>query len=588
MASVAGLIIAVNTFIGFVALDIGERELLGIDDYIRLQRLRDLLDGHNAWFDGSLRWSNTPFGTDMHWSRAIETVVLAASTPLAPFVGWTEATYWGALLSSLVFGLGLAGAVYWAARGLLAPRPSLLAAAIAALQPAVLGYGRVGHVDHHIALAACVALLLGCGIRLLGGEVPPRVVAAVGGVVAAAGVWISPEALIGVALLVAALSLDWLIRGTDRDPQCLSILAAVWTAASLFFSATDHGPAHALEVEYDRLSAPHVVLALGVFVGATTLWAIGRRWHGGPLVRCLAAACSVAAGLLVLRLCGVSLVTIFTAPESVMPQDLVDQWLYQLPEFDHVGDVGLAAVAYFAWPLAGFVVSVVLARHRDTGERLGYIVLAGWILSTLVLGLWAVRLAIYAQTASAIAIASVAWLMLEQVDRASGGSLSALRRGAITTAALLGYSIPAILVALVARPAADDDSVKCGASAISWELSSRAAQQPPSILTHLDMSALIHYATGAEVVATGHHRNVEGMRAVRNTLHADPATARIEVERRGIDFIAVCDALDDTFVEPAPTGSLFRALASGEPPDWLVEVPLDDVDSRLYGVVLDS
>jgi hypothetical protein len=202
----------------------------------------------------------------------------------------------------------------------------------------------------------------------------------------------------------------------------------------------------------------------------------------------------------------------------------------------------------------------------------------------MAMGLWAARLAIYTQTAAAIPVAWAAWRLVAAAAELRPGRRLAQRIG-IVTVAMFGYALPTMALAVVVDPPTPDDNVACGTARVSDAIDDEAPSGDVAVLAHLDTSMLIHYLTDADVVATGHHRNVDGMRAVRATFRATPDDARREVERRGVDFIAVCDALDDSYIEPAPPGSLFRALADGTPPPWLEEIPLESGDSRLYRVL---
>src|SRR4051812_7101833 len=60
--------------------------ILDSDDAMRLNEVHDFLNGQN-WFDFVQRRLNTPFGSELHWSRLVDLPEAALLFVLRPFAG---------------------------------------------------------------------------------------------------------------------------------------------------------------------------------------------------------------------------------------------------------------------------------------------------------------------------------------------------------------------------------------------------------------------------------------------------------------------------------------------------------------------
>ena len=108
-----------------------------------------------------------------------------------------------------------------------------------------------------------------------------------------------------------------------------------------------------------------------------------------------------------------------------------------------------------------------------------------------------------------------------------------------------------------------------------------------TLFTPLDIGAHVLVYTHHSVVATGHHRNAEGMKEAISGLIATPEDARRIVTATGANYVALCLGENEVVKyakrEPA---SLIAGLRKGEHPDWLVPVPMRKGESiKVYRVV---
>ena len=82
--------------------------LIGTDGYMRLVRV-ELLHETGAWFDGRIPRSNAPYGDTLHWTQPFDLLLLGATWPLTPFLGFEKALFWGgAFVSPLLLATGYA------------------------------------------------------------------------------------------------------------------------------------------------------------------------------------------------------------------------------------------------------------------------------------------------------------------------------------------------------------------------------------------------------------------------------------------------------------------------------------------------
>ncbi len=244
------------------------------DTAMRLLRLQDSLQAghviHAVWRD------NAGNGTILHWSHLLDGLILLIAAPVAAVGGWPAGLAWVTIIfGPMSVGL-LAVAVAWAVlpvaqstpleTGGGSSAPVWLAAVALGLSPAVVQYGLVGVVHHHVLLAVTSACGAGWAIRAVRGG---GTIAGAGiGISAALGLWLSPEALAFGLMALGAVWVAWL-----ADPRA-DLARAVATAGSALFAVTAVAwlldpPAIGYQAaEPDRLSVMFVWLAAGAAVSS--------------------------------------------------------------------------------------------------------------------------------------------------------------------------------------------------------------------------------------------------------------------------------------------------------------------------------
>lgn len=593
----AVLTVVIDVATGLHRIDVGRRDLIDTDGYMRYARVVDLVTGRNGWFDGTVHWSNSPYGHSMHWTRPLDALLVVLGAPVAVFRGWVDGIYWAGLVSGPLLHLALAAVVVWAAVPLLGRSAAVLAGLVAALQPLAVSYSSLGRVDHHVLICLLGVALFGAALRLLvASPADSSQHACVGGVAGALALWVSTESLVPIGFVAVALGVDWVVRGPGRIH-----LAARW-AAWLFAGTVvavllEQGPAHVLRVEYDRISWLHVVLTGAM---AVVLGSLDRADRRAPAARgarrsqvrralqlsVLAAVAAVLLRLLFPRILG--------GPFAEVPAEVRRIWLDHVQESQPIWSLDAPlghAVMLLGAPLLGLVLAVTFARGAQGDRRVQWVAIAGWVFAGGILALTSIRLGFTAESLAAVPIAAWSWRGIERAS-AQGGPRGAGKRVGWLLLGTIGYLVPSIIVARVEGGApASTGATACDVPALSRAISQarhrleRPGDRPLAVLANLDLGPEIHVRSGADIVATPHHRDVAGILDARSTMRARPADALPQITARGIDLVAVCPAADLPYLWPIPEGSLYALTAVGRPPAWLRELPVRSDTVRLFEVV---
>lgn len=573
LALLTGL--AANVMLGLSSIDVSQRQLVETDGYMRYSRILDLVEGRNGWFDGWIHWSNSPFGHSMHWTRLLDGLVIALAAPLAPFIGWREAIYWAGLASGPLSHLALIAVVIWVARPFVSAPAAALAGWVVALQPLIVGYSYIGHLDHHLLLTALTMAVLGCTLRALHWDLSAATAA---GCLAGLALWVSTEALLPVALAAITLVTWWVIVGGPLDALWRWASALAPTIVVVVF--VEHGPGDLTAVEYDRISLPHLVLAVVGFVGmwvAVTLTRershllLSRRSRLITLAACLAIPLLIVAAVFPgLR----------HGPFADTPQRIWDIWLSHVSELQPMwneSSPARALIVQIGTPVFGLVCAVALARRSL--NRSTWIVIAIWLTILIPIAMNSLRFALYPEALAALPVAAVVWGLILRFGQGSSVRRVLTRLGLVIMV-VFGHLVLGALA--VSTPAVDESiNDECHVRALAPLIESNVAEDE-AILAHIDLGPVLHDTTGRNVIATPHHRNVDGILAAYDVMRSTPEDALLVIEQRRIGAVVMCSREDRIYLDPVPPRSLAHDLIDGSPPSWLTKVASDDSEATLY------
>lgn len=559
------------------------RVLAGIlpdtDSYARLIRVRELWGGA-GWTDPVTPSFNAPEGLFLHWTRPLDVLILGPALLLHAFgMARDEAILWsGAAVCPVLHVAAALGAV-WAARALWSRSASWLAGLFLLSAMSLRAYSVFGRADHHTLIALAGVLVIGFGLHALRGR--RRAGHAVGcGVAGGAGLWVSPEAILFLAPMLAGFGAAWATGPDPRSAAAQGLRASLAAATTVALAIlTERGVAGAGLVAYDLVALPHLALCLaaaavfGVAVAASGAGVAGRLAVG-------AVAGGVALALLLRAFPGLPSASMADAGPvaTAMFLPLVDEM--QPLRFDS------AAGARRSLTFLGgeaFLAPLVLLLSLPLWLRGPRAVLVAPLVLLLAANAWAaaqhLRFTADLAVPAAILAAGLPAALARLMARVPFLLL------AMTRTALVGVVVLfPILVVLAIPPAAGGAAPlrpgeACGASGLVRVLApeGRAGRERPILFADdIDVGPALAWGGGVHVVGGPYHRGETGFADTRALFAApDAEAARALVRRRQASFLLICRP-----GRLAGEGFRTRLLAS-EVPAWLEPVPLpDDVAAR--------
>jgi hypothetical protein len=587
----ATLAIAEHIFFAFKnGAVVHEHGLGDTDSYMRVLRIMDLYNG-GGWYDTVTTRLGAPEGLSLHWTRPVDILILIPAL-LAHLFGAPvdRAVYWiGAGFSSACHILACFAAA-WAAKPLWRSPGHRFAALILLTNAAAFGYGMFGRPDHHTLLLLLTALMLGCMIRAaLAGIAPAeqRRWAAIGGLYAGFGVWISPEMMVPIVPVIATLGLFWLDAPLDRKrlpDGAVRDWAAPGAAFSLAMAAValiaipiEHPPARWLTPEYDKISIPYLILPL--------LWAavflLAQRVRGGVLLRALAGGGLALVGAAILLLLYPD---VLLGPLSVDPR-LKRDFLDTVNEMTPLWPTSLARLRNFL-PLVGQSVTAIVLlpfafKFWGSDRRWSGLLLIMAFGFMLIGALMHARLGV--ELAPSVAIICAGFFYLAELKMKGKSRL--LRTPVLVLVAVWLTCGPLFTVLLL--PSAPAGAGCPTAKLADWMNTAHPGQgESPIVMTDdISYAPELAFRTSYRFVAGPYHRNPQAIfDTVDTMLDQGGETARAILEKRQVSLVIRClDVVVPRVFTPDHV-NFYADLARGEVPSWLTPVALPQELSPHYRI----
>lgn len=545
------------------------------DDFMRLLQVRDWLGGQ-PWFDVAQYRMDPPHGASMHWSRLVDLPIAALIVAFRTVMPQVQAELWAMVWVPLAYLLPALFAIRAIALKLgLSGLAVVFALALFPMFPLLPGNFGPLRIDHHTAQS--VAALV-CGALLL--HATSRTAAIACGIVAAAWLAISLEALPLAAVLAGLYGLRYWLSGDRSLTRCLAALAV---AAPLFSLATRPLAAFA-EPYCDILRPGHMAaFAAAALIAGALAFAPRQGSANGRFI-----------GLALIPLvCGpiafLSLGTCAADPFGALDPLLKTYWhsfiLEGVPIWRQPPSVAVMVLWTVLLVPAGWWLArksgLATGRQEESWTMLALYALAAGAYSLLVM-----REALAAQL---LAIPFAALLLAHLLPRARA-IRSTLPRIAATLGAL-ALATPTFGSAAF-KPFDDlagHDARRSAALAnIAGEpcdYASLNALPPAHLFAPLDRGPEILAKTGHSVVMAGYHRNQARMVDVVRAFTGDPRAAEAIVRRNHAAYVLACSSGKDIAVfRTARADNLANLLVQGRAPAWLEPVPGFDGSLRVYRV----
>ena len=540
------------------------------DDALRLVQVRDLLAGQ-SWFDLVQHRIHPPGGTPMHWSRLVDLPLALCIGLLQPLVGTPLAERITLVTVPLVEFALLCGLLYKIAGRLhLGRGTALLAVAMLATSLSIMIQFAPVRIDHHGTQILLGAIAIHALVRTDRFDGRAGLVA---GLAMAVWMLVSIEGLPYAVAVGVLLGVRHVLR-TDRWADLRAYMLTLTLGGILLLFAT-RAPADALTPWCDALSPSY----LGPLAAVTATMLAGRRMMPGttPARRLGALAIAGAAGMLVFlmqsRQC-------LAGPFETLDPIVYRQWYLGVLEGLPITAQKIDMQAMIVLPaLLGFAGTLLaLRRAPDHRTRGAWMSLLFMQVAAFLISLSVMRAMAFSHFA---ALPGNAVLLAGLMAAAQRFNTMPLRVGFTAATALLtpfgaASTATATLESTRNAAATADEQVPDRFRCTTQEtLRGLDALPRATLFTPLDIGAHMLVYTHHSVVATGHHRNVAGMKTVIEGLLARPRDARSIVTGSGATYLAYCRGENEIekYRKLRPD-SLIATLMAGQHPDWLQPVPM--------------
>ncbi len=577
--------------VGFGLTQVFEGQLHGTDGYMRLVRVAELYET-GAWYDGTLERSNAPYGTEMHWTRPLDVLLLAGAWVLSPLVDFQSGLYWWAAVLAPVFHLAMVLALVWATAPLLDRWVRCLLVLAVFVQVPLVSTGIIGRADHHMFISLSFVIAIGLTLRLVMQPFAVRL-ALLAGAALGFALWLSMETLLLMAACFATLTATWLWRGGERARK--GLWHALGFAAMVALAVVaEHPPAEVLAEEYDRISVVHLaaaLLALGFWAGVAVLESRERGvsdLRGRLILAVLGAA--AAGGLLT-----AVYPKFFGGPEVDVDPRLGPVFFDLINELKPLVPGDARSFGRFLTFLGPALVTVpylvfLLLRARTAAMRDGWLFIAACTAVFLPLAITMLRFAPFTEVLLAVVLAALLGRLLVWSEQVTLMPLRVVLRSGLMVGLLVGF---VGLGSVFSGPAkAAPVRSTCGFHQVFALLSDPQGlgARPRIILAHFNHGPELLYRTPHAVVASPYHRNVAGLLDSEQIFGAeDDALSRRLIDRRGVDLILLCDNGPALVQAAMRQGSTFAGrLSEGRVPAWLrrIDAPAEPTGGyRLFEVV---
>jgi hypothetical protein len=554
MAVAALVAAAVETIVSVRRVPFGE--LIDPDSYMRLVRIRDGMS--TGLFTHIVRADSGGKGTIIYWSHLLDLMILSIWAPLHLFLKSQAALLVAGAVTGPLFAAAFAAALVWAPYPLMKPHCTWLWIAPLAgilLSPALMTYGMLGFIHHHLPLVLMSVMAVGCAGRALEGG---RADAAFWcGVCAAVGIWLSPEALPYVTMPMGAIGLGWCTRPASMAQPlktCAASFAGIIAAATLI----DPPTGGYLSPEVDCISVVYIVLSALICCGAWLLVYAGRCvgsiwWRISLCVATAGALLGVWLSLFPAIIHGLG---------GIVPQADVTAFFSGIAEMQPIRLTAKGIGLLLPGTLA--TIAAVCLAWRTRNLIWTYAGLCGCVV--VVLAQSHIRFLGYADAMTALMLPVV-------LERVTSSQISLRSKAMVRLSVIIAFLVlPKMFVLLFQKNGQQAELMaNCHVNDIRPALSKA---RNAVVLTEFNDAPELLWRTDVRTVGSLYHRGIEAFMLARNAWRSEPSqTAPGTVLATGATFILACDANGrPSFVADLPPSTLQDRLSRHDVPAWLHEV----------------
>lgn len=570
------------------------------DAFMRLIRVEELWQTGN-WYQTVTSSLGAPSGLSLHWTRPLDILILLPAL-LLHVAGFAmdRAIYWSGMVVSPVLQLLACLAAAKAAKPIWEKHGAWRVAAVMVLfNGAAVTYCLAGRPDHHSLGLLLTILAAGQAIRAVLNPRDARAAYYAGGW-AAAGIWVSPEALLTIGPTLITFGLLWLMHLKEGGQQWLRLgrrFSLGMAAVIIVAIGSEQAPSNWLTAEYDKISILHLAIALAV---AADFWiAEALPWNGWRRV--------VGAGIVAVLSAGALAVLFphfYLGPLGNVSNQGVKILLDDVLEMRPILPVNADAADQFLGMIGNslgalIVIPYCLWRWRGQPAFAAALLLSLSFLTALAGALLHQRLAVPLSAYGAILGCGLFAMLCDLAARASPVTRSLTRIVAaviVVFGAQLGLLLPGKAgnttntgdVAAVKPPACQPKPVA------DWLIANHpgiatpepvgADRHSPIILTEsINYPPELAYRTPYRFVGGPYHRGIADIAdMVDAATGTDDSAVHGIVTRRQADFVLVCITEVPKAIGESSPDSLYHRLLRGEPPAWLQPTLMSPDASREF------
>jgi hypothetical protein len=552
---------------GFLA----DGSLADPDSWTRTLRVLALHEGA-GWRDTMLGTLSAPEGLSLHWTRPLDLMILVPAQIAMLFgVEARQAILWSAAWICPAQHLPALVAGVWAAKAIWPGMPAWFAAVLLLGNGAALAYSIPGRADHHTLILLAALLTLGAGMRAAAN--PDRAAQAwLAGLAGGFGIWISPEALLVVAPLLAGLGLAWLIAWDGSRHALQGARAGAGLALMLAVAIVTERPVSDwLLDEQDRVSVQHLAIAGAAMVTFLLAAPLGRFpvWVRLPAGALLAAAAGAALFWQWPDMLRASLSAADAGAAALLLPTVNEMQPLRFGTLAGLSDsvvwVGTAPLALLA-----LLIGLEFEGWRRNGRWAAALLLLLSLIAALVATLLARRFALDLAAAASIAAAG----LLPLLGRLLMGASRVVALG-VFAALLLGLPV---LASLATAPTEAETVVEraCPVAPLAAFLTANPPAQSGSVMLadNINLGPELAWRTPYRQTGAPYHRGGAALLDTRAVLAAtEDSEALAVLARRSVRLLLLCPGSPQ--LGGALPGESFRErLLAGERPDGWSEVPI--------------
>lgn len=554
------------------------------DAFMRMVRVETLVSDGN-WYNQAIARSNFPFGEELHWSRALDILIIVLSFPFRLFYDPHAALALSGVIISPVLKMLSLTAFFWAAQAIFCTKNAFRACILLLAQLGLVQYFSFARPDHHSLLLLTYILFLGAALRAI--DFPSGPAPFWAGILSGIGLWTSPETLVPIASFLLFQFVHWLYN-EQTNPVGLIKYQATLLACSAVAILIERPPAFFTTIVYDKLSFVHFII-FALFLLQLLCLNCRLRCHVSRNKRWVYA---LLASMVTVMIINYMFPAFFKGPFVAVDKQAVRLWLSQVNEvqplrFSSLNEINTTVAFMGSLFFSCIILFKQIFTHTLVSNPKKQFLLLSLLLFSL-LAFYQARWTPYAEIMIVLYNTVLLSWCLNKVQTFKRFFFIVGGQVAVWTLIALGHLLCVLLlshfISISSPPALNEAALHT----INQTLT--AEKKPMTILTHIDYGPQILYETNHNVIATPYHRNTAGMLFWFDTMAStDMETVKSNLLARNVTHILIDPQRGESFLITDQNNFFEKLLNNTALPPWIepIALPANQASSwLLYKVTI--